>query len=160
MKLLQNLSLLLRKRGMRWPLFCFRLWSHLEVTLRATAAILQPQGKLALESSLHWQGPEQSDGRTLGSKMHRFFLWQQTTPMCEWLEATHIYFPEPCEACGTSGSQSTPSVFWFQTQAEEQLLLRPVIVLAEGGNLPSKGEPSRPFKVSVCMCHACSLSAG
>lgn len=58
MKFLQHLSLLLRKRGMRWPLFCFRLWSHLEVTLRATAAILQPQGKLALESSLHWQGLE------------------------------------------------------------------------------------------------------
>lgn len=76
LELLWNASLLLRKHRMRWPLFCLWLASHLEAMLGAAAAVLQPQGKLALESRLHWQGQDWRDGRTLGSKISHFFLWQ------------------------------------------------------------------------------------
>lgn len=76
MELLQNVSLLLRKHRMRWPLFGLQQWSHLEVMLGAAEAILQPQGKRALESRLHWQGWGWREGRTLGSKISHFFLWQ------------------------------------------------------------------------------------
>lgn len=69
-KLLQNVSPLWRKCRMRWPLLCLWLASHLELMLGAAPAILQPQGKL------HWQGQAGRDGRTLGSKISHFFLWQ------------------------------------------------------------------------------------
>lgn len=76
MELLQNVSPLLRKCRIRWSLFCLWLPSHLELTLGAATAVLHPQGNLTLESSLPWQGQERRDGRTLGSKISHFFLWQ------------------------------------------------------------------------------------
>lgn len=94
----------------RWPLFCLWLSSHLELMLAAATAILQPQGKLTLESS-------PPPGRDRNGEMEGHWVLKLVIFSCgdkqlqcvSGLKATHIYLPLSYEGCGTSGHPQVSS---------------------------------------------------
>lgn len=67
----------------------------------------------------------------------------------------HVYFPLPSEGCGTSDLQSSTTVFEFQTQAEQQPLFRPAVLLVQGSNLLRNWSQPTSLK---CL-HGCVMPA-